>query len=587
MGQKPSSEDGSTSTDPFIIVGITILLLIIFVINVYILVYWQHPQEKNESYIARFLILMSLCLSAMTVLVIPIDIANNSGAVNCSMEVVPKGTYCGGLDMYSAWQALFSMVCFFVVVFIPFATFYYESSGGIENEGKCNFPFCTALIYESILVVSFLALILSLYYTSSGTNIPVAEFSLYLEDAESILYDTDGYSSPYDFVDMHIPAYQVDLLSSEIYKTNTTNWYNEKTEQYVKFNVNFAIYLIGMFGFCGWWLFSVFAGVGLTSIPADLICEFLWRPKVMAPDEQAQKELEIQERTAEMLDISVMLKKDRQVFLQGNPSRGEKSKRSVADQLELNRLTQMVYILERDIEEYRASKNVNQQYNPLIPIFKLALGVVCAFLSIIWITHILMYMLISPPKGPFLNTYLIGFDQWFPMFGNLTYALFSLYLLFCTIKGCFKIGLRFLCIKIHPMEVGKTYINAFLFNLAIILFCTIPVVHFCTWSLSGYTRNSDAYLIFMVQVYNLHFYNQFYEKHIFAWIIVLVMLLMVPYLLWRPREVAPSTEEFKMSLHRRGAGSGGTGGGSSGAMDAALKVAKTSAAKYTKKSSSG
>ena len=53
-------------------VGIGILVILLLVINIYLLVYWQHPDDKNESILARLLIIFGFQISAMSVLMIPI-----------------------------------------------------------------------------------------------------------------------------------------------------------------------------------------------------------------------------------------------------------------------------------------------------------------------------------------------------------------------------------------------------------------------------------------------------------------------------------------------------------------------------------
>lgn len=60
------------SADPLLIVGLTILLFVMLIINIYILAYWQHPDDKNESYLARVLIVYGLQLCAVSVLMIPV-----------------------------------------------------------------------------------------------------------------------------------------------------------------------------------------------------------------------------------------------------------------------------------------------------------------------------------------------------------------------------------------------------------------------------------------------------------------------------------------------------------------------------------
>ena len=298
-----------------------------------------------------------------------------------------------------------------------------------------------------------------------------------------------------------------------------------------------------------------FVGVGLAALPFDLILAFIYRPTVLAPDELHNRETEAQDRTNELIEITVLLKRERVAYVGGKATRAEKRQRLVSDRLEINRLTQMVFMLERDAEELRACKHVHEGYNPLVPFGQLAAGIFLACVSVLWVLQIILYMLVSPPTVPLLNFFLLQFDSWFPMFGNIFYALFSLYLLFCTIKGCFKVGMRFICIQIHPMEVGGTYTNAFLFNLGLILFCTVPVIQFCTYAFSGYAVGTDAFFLFGVQIYFLHFYTLFYANNIFTWIILISAVSTLLYLLYRPRDTSSSTEEFKEKLHRRGASS--------------------------------
>ena len=60
------------AVDPLIVVGMAILIVVILVVNVYILVYYTHPEDKNESYLAKALVVFGLQLSAMSVLMLPI-----------------------------------------------------------------------------------------------------------------------------------------------------------------------------------------------------------------------------------------------------------------------------------------------------------------------------------------------------------------------------------------------------------------------------------------------------------------------------------------------------------------------------------
>lgn len=545
MGNSASSYSahiGNAIVDPFLIVGMAVLLIILLVINIYTLAYWVHPDDKNESVLARALIVLGLQISSMAVLMIPIDYANNGGDPHC--DSVGSGTYCGGIDFTQVWESLFCIIAFVVVVLIPFAIFYYESDDGslLNKEGKATSSrFCSALAATSVCTIAAAVLLLCLYFFKGTVNEPVDNMKMHFHDMTTVQWSGVVDNTPN--IDFAIDPGLISFYSSKFIESTT----------YIHYDVNFAVYVIALIGWIGWWCFSIFAGIGLASLPFDLIGAFVYRPITLSPDEIHNKELELQERTGELLDISLLLKRERAVFAQGGASRGEKRKRMISDRMEINRLTQMVFILERDVEDFELCKGVKDDQSALAPFFKLFAGILFSIVSLAWLVHIVLYLLVQPAPTGFLNVYLTWFDGWFPMFGDITYAIFALYLLACTIKGCFKFGMRFLCIKIHPMKVGGTFINSFLFNLAVILFCTIPVVHFCTIAFSRYSRFTDAYFIFLVQIAYLDFYGLFYRKNVFSYIIFLCAWITLLYLLYRPRDTAGSAEEFKQKLHRRGA----------------------------------
>ena len=85
----------------------------------------------------------------------------------------------------------------------------------------------------------------------------------------------------------------------------TTN--STTVDEYLVFEVDFPVYIMAFFGWVGWWLFAVFVGVGLTALPFDLICSFIYRPVSLAPAELASKEMAIRRHLKELLEISRML----------------------------------------------------------------------------------------------------------------------------------------------------------------------------------------------------------------------------------------------------------------------------------------
>jgi LMBR1 domain-containing protein 1 len=485
----------------------------------------------------------------MTVLMIPIDVANNGGALGCTLSGF-TGAYCGGINFKEVWQSLFLLGAFFICTLIPFAIFYYETDDGslfrkADEPARCfRFPrrFCSGFTAATICTCMALVLVVTLYYQKGDINIPVYTKAYELSNLQTETYTYKSGNNPYT----------LGILSlTDIEKATYENAI--KTTSHISFSVYFPIYVIALVGWGGFWMFSLFAGAGMSALPVGLIAAFIYRPQLMGPDQVAQKEIELQERTKELLEISILLKRERQAFSMSSAGFGERQARAMTDRVEVNRLAQMVFVLERDVEEFRDCKKVGDDWAPLIPWVKLLLGIASALGTSVWLTHIMIFMILSPPQHSFLNAYLKSFDSWFPIFGNLTYAFLSLYLLLCTIVGCFKIGLRFLCISIHPMKQNGTYVNSFLFNLGIMLICTIPVVHFCTYAFAGYTKNTDSFQIFVVQIENLEFFGYFQKLKVFTYIIFVSACVSFLYLIRRPREVPSSAEDFKQKLARRGA----------------------------------
>ncbi|KAE8958695.1 hypothetical protein PR002_g30788 [Phytophthora rubi] len=154
----------------------------------------------------------------------------------------------------------------------------------------------------------------------------------------------------------------------------------------------------------------------------------------------------------------------------------ERKKQRRLDFVTLNKFKQSVYLLEGDVVDLKLCHEEYRNFNPLKPILKLLMGCIASAISCMWFFHIALYMLPNTPLLPFLNTYFIWFDRWFPLFGTISVGVSSSYLLACAVKGCFKSGMRCFCIALHPMKLHGTYMNSLVFNLDLVLLCAIPAV---------------------------------------------------------------------------------------------------------------
>jgi LMBR1 domain-containing protein 1 len=65
--------------DIFLICVIVIAFLILLVVGLYLLVKYQHPDDNNDAYIPKLVVWLGFVFAGATVLLLPLDVANNEG----------------------------------------------------------------------------------------------------------------------------------------------------------------------------------------------------------------------------------------------------------------------------------------------------------------------------------------------------------------------------------------------------------------------------------------------------------------------------------------------------------------------------
>lgn len=161
--------------------------------------------------------------------------------------------------------------------------------------------------------------------------------------------------------------------------------------------------------------------------------------------------------------------------------------------------------------------------------------------SIAWVAHIIIYLLIDPPLSPFLNEVFIKLDDIWGLLGTAAFAFFCFYLLLAVIAGAMMLGLRLVFITIHPMKWGGTLMNSFLFNVALILLCSISVIQFCSTAFAYYAQATAAQEIFGHTLQSLRGIKYLYKYNIFQIaFVVLAGLTFVYYAAFGWRRKKPS-----------------------------------------------
>ena len=107
----------------FLIIVVAAVALMTIALSVYIIVIYQHPEDKNQAWFPKLVVLLGLTVSIYTVLLFPLDVANQQ---SCTLDIpLVDCTYT--FPMETIWQAMYIANMIIVFVLIPFAIFYYES----------------------------------------------------------------------------------------------------------------------------------------------------------------------------------------------------------------------------------------------------------------------------------------------------------------------------------------------------------------------------------------------------------------------------------------------------------------------------
>ncbi|VEU45309.1 unnamed protein product [Pseudo-nitzschia multistriata] len=551
--------------DIFLIVATSVAFLLMLVIAIYLLVYYSHPDDRNDAYFPKLVVIIGIMLTGATCLLLPLDVANNEGYAGCDGY---NTSLCGGLNMTLFWDIFFWLIPVWVFLMIPFSTFFYEADDGMLMAGTSVDPnpvkksrILSALGYTTGVVVFITVLYVVAYMTASEASISVQDYmgndlvsaSALGNDRRGVVITKTSIGASGNFTTAQLAEMEGNPYD-QAYASTVENMGSDTLVMQVSISTFFA----ALMAWLGWFLFAVFGGIGMASMPLDLILVFKNRPRNMDAVEYAEAQKSLRDRVNELVDIGELIKIERA----NNPNMGtvggmggyfsaEKRKEARIERQALLEFKQGVYLLEQDVEDFKACTSDYDNYNPLRPYIALFLGICSIVISLVWMVHIAVYILPTPPLTPFLNSYFAWFDKWFSLFGVLSVALFTVYLLFAAVTGCFKFGLRMACIQLHPMVLGKTYMSSFLFNTGLVLLCALPVVQFSAQAFSDYARNSTINQIFNVQIENLTFFGWWFTQKVFVYIFFSFAGLTMLYLLVKPKETGPSGVDLRDRLRSR------------------------------------
>ncbi|GFY83775.1 LMBR1-like membrane protein [Actinidia rufa] len=464
-----------------VIVAIVVCVLV-FLFNVYLLVNFQHPDDANQAYFPKFVVVLGLSVAAISILMLPADVANRQAC----QHAIYNGACNLTLPMKDLWLAIYILDAILVFFVIPFAMFYYEGdqdkSVGKRMKSALMWVVTTAIVCGLVLGI--------LYGVVGKVDFTVRHLS---SGTTSFPSSWDFSSSQQLYWKRCTPDYSLTFQCSAYTASasSETTWSMRTT---------FPEYVVALATIVGSVLFTIFGGVGIACLPLGLIFSFIRRPKAVITRSQYIKEAtELGKKARELKKAADALHQEERSGSKGRKWRKTCEGGRKGIHLELLLLEEDVKALE---EMYPQGEKAETAWAMTVLgyLAKLVLGILGLIVSVAWVAHIVIYLLINPPLFPFLNDVFIQLASIFVtspgLLGTGAFAFFCFYLLLAVIAGAMMLGLRLVFITIHPMKWGATLMNSFLFNVGLILLCSISVIQFCATAFAYYAQATAAQEIF-------------------------------------------------------------------------------------------
>lgn len=111
----------------FLLIVTIVVAILVLLLSVYLIVIYQHPEDKNQAWIPKLVVLLGFSVAIWTVLLFPLDVANQDA---CTLDI-PLSSCSTTLPMDALWQAVYLANIIIVFAAVPFCIFYYEADSDL------------------------------------------------------------------------------------------------------------------------------------------------------------------------------------------------------------------------------------------------------------------------------------------------------------------------------------------------------------------------------------------------------------------------------------------------------------------------
>ena len=389
-----------------LIITVPFLCVLIILASFYFLVYFISPEDRWTAWAPKILFIFCMSLACFNVLMLPLDVANQT------MDEANNG----GIPLRGiAIISFLSSICIVYTV-IPFCVFWYE--GIDDGSGSSQLGHAMKWTLPTVIVILLVFIFTWLFQ-------------------KSINIDARMYVSPMLAV--------TDFSNIQPGCSPKTCF---KFEYQTPKSIAFIIFVMGISSVLAWIIMAAFGGIGLASLPIDLITAFSDRPKPITLDIYSKNKIGMADDSKRLMvsaeSIQERLKKDMTVKVRRKLKLEEAAFRRDVMNLE---------------KKYNRNEDAYRRYggNALLGYVRFAVGCVGSVLSFLWVLHCCLYLLPNywglQSLSPFLNDFFTSFtENNIPFLGTFFYGLFSFWLMMCVIKGNSKMGMRILFVAVHPLK---------------------------------------------------------------------------------------------------------------------------------------
>jgi len=487
----------------FLIIVAVVVAALAFVCNVYVLVHFQHPDDRNQAYFPKFVVVTGLTVAVLSLLLLPMDVANRSACAEGIIESACRYT----LPMLDMWYATYMTMFAYIFVLIPWTLFYYEQDSDATHGKKLV---SSSLWSVATVVVLGLSMLIAYYFGGK------AKFDMFSVESGMALIGNAALSGATECIalpsSLTTPT-DFSTTSGTMGGTLCSGFEAGVTKETFTLRPTFIVYMIAVASIVSWLIFFIYAGVGIVALPIDLVKSFMNRPVKVIPRSEYIRCATILARDAQTIhqQIKSVQKEQRET------GRSRKTKK------ELKVLQLKLSQLEDDEEELLKAypQGETREATWLMTVMgyylQLFLGGLSVLLSFFWVLHIILTVLVKPAVHPFLNSFFIWCDELWGLLGVAVFAVFCFYLVFCVIKGNTRLGLKFLLVDLYPMKLSRTSMSSLLFNTGLIMLGSVSIVQFCAQAFPVYAAETAVRDIFGGNIEQLTGLGYLFKYNVFIY----------------------------------------------------------------------